>query len=198
METQVDRIMKNLRCSREEAEAILAEDKRIDRGEKVDFDLTDEQHKQAMKNANAGTRTAKEGKTARKAPENPTKEDFSHGNPFNHGSCMGRKAVFDAMGGYSEDPRVVRVEDYHLWIRMYEAGYRGMNLQEPLYDLRSDLAATGRRRLKARLNEAYVTGTAISRLKLPVWRYLLTLRPILLGLLPRKFYLKLHKKKLGL
>lgn len=131
-------------------------------------------------------------------PENPTKEEFSHGNPFNHGSCMGRKAAFDAMGGYSEDPRVVRVEDYHLWIRMYEAGYRGMNLQEPLYDLRSDLAATGRRRLKARLNEAYVTGTAISRLKLPVWRYLLTLRPILLGLLPRKFYLKLHKKKLGL
>lgn len=74
METQVDRIMKNLRCSREEAEAILAEDKRIDRGEKVDFDLTDEQHKQAMKNANASTRTAKGGKTARKAPENPTKE----------------------------------------------------------------------------------------------------------------------------
>lgn len=74
METQVDRIMKNLRCSREEAEAVLAEDKKIDRGEKVDFDLTDEQHKQAMKNANAGTRTSKEGKTARKAPENPTKE----------------------------------------------------------------------------------------------------------------------------
>lgn len=73
-ETQVDRIMKNLRCSREEAEAILAEDKKIDRGERVDFDLTAEQHKQAMKNANAGTRTAKEGKTARKAPENPTKE----------------------------------------------------------------------------------------------------------------------------
>lgn len=74
METQVDRIMRNLRCSREEAEAILAEDKRIDRGEKVDFDLTEEEHRKAMKNANAGTRTAKEGKTARKAPENPTKE----------------------------------------------------------------------------------------------------------------------------
>jgi hypothetical protein len=74
MDTQVDRIMRNLRCSREEAEAILAEDKRIDRGEKVDFDLTEEEHRKAMKNANAGTRTAKEGKTARKAPENPTKE----------------------------------------------------------------------------------------------------------------------------
>jgi hypothetical protein len=74
MDTQVERIMKNLRCSREEAEAILAEDKRIDRGEKVDFDLTEAEHRKAMKNANAGTRTAKEGKTARKAPENPTKE----------------------------------------------------------------------------------------------------------------------------
>lgn len=73
-ETQIDRIMKNLRCSREEAESILAEDKRIDRGERVDFDLDPETEKRAKKFANAGTRTTKEGKTARKAPENPTKE----------------------------------------------------------------------------------------------------------------------------
>ncbi len=73
-ETQIDRIMRNLKCSREEAESILAEDKRIDRGEKVEFDLTEEQHKLAMKNANAGTRTTKGEKTARKQRENPTKE----------------------------------------------------------------------------------------------------------------------------
>jgi hypothetical protein len=73
-DTQLERIMRNLKCSREEAEAILAEDKRIDRGEKVDFDLTEEEHRKAMKNANTGTRTAKEGKTARKPKENPTKE----------------------------------------------------------------------------------------------------------------------------
>ena len=73
-ETQIERIMKNLRCTREEAESILAEDKKIDRGERVEFDLTEEQHKQAMKNANAGTRTPKGEKTARKPKENPTKE----------------------------------------------------------------------------------------------------------------------------
>ena len=134
----------------------------------------------------------------RRMPAQPKREDFSWGNPFNHGSCMGRKAAFDAMGGYSEDPRTVRVEDFHLWIRMYAAGMKGMNLPEPLYDLRSDLTAAGRRRLKARLNEAYVTGFGIHRLKLPLWRYLLVLRPVLLGLLPRALYLKLHKKKLGL
>ena len=74
MDSQIERIMKNLRCSRAEAEEILAEDKKIDRGEKVAFDLDETAHKQAMKNANAGTRTAKEGKTARKPKENPTKE----------------------------------------------------------------------------------------------------------------------------
>jgi hypothetical protein len=74
MNEQIERIMKNLKCSREEAEAILAEDKRIDRGERTDFDLDPEAEKRAKKFANAGTRTLKEGKTARKAPENPTKE----------------------------------------------------------------------------------------------------------------------------
>lgn len=73
-DSQIERIMKNLRCSRAEAEEILAEDKKIDRGERVDFDLSTEEHKKAMKNANAGTRTAKEGQTARKPKENPTKE----------------------------------------------------------------------------------------------------------------------------
>ena len=73
-DSQIERIMKNLRCSRAEAEEILAEDKKIDRGERVDFDLSAEEHKKAMKNANAGTRTTKEGQTARKPKENPTKE----------------------------------------------------------------------------------------------------------------------------
>ena len=73
-ETQLERIMRNLKCSRAEAEEILAEDKKIDRGERVAFDLSVEEHKRAIKTANAGTRTAKSEKSARKAPENPTKE----------------------------------------------------------------------------------------------------------------------------
>ena len=72
-DSQIERIMRNLKCSRAEAEEILAEDKKIDRGEKVAFDLSAEDHKKAMKNANAGTRKT-EGKTERKRKENPTKE----------------------------------------------------------------------------------------------------------------------------
>lgn len=74
METQIERIMCSLKCSKSEAEAILAEDRKIDRGEVVDFDLSPEEHKRAMKNANTGTKEPKDKKTARKALENPTKE----------------------------------------------------------------------------------------------------------------------------
>lgn len=73
IENQIEKIMRNLKCSREEAEQIAADDKAIDRGEQMDFDLTPEEHKRAMKNANTGTREPKGEKTARKRKENPTK-----------------------------------------------------------------------------------------------------------------------------
>mgnify|MGYP003538348077 FL=1 len=76
MDSKIERIMRSLKCSRAEAEEILAEDKKIDRGEAVDFDLSAEEHKRAMKNANTGTREPKGEKTARKQRENPEKEQI--------------------------------------------------------------------------------------------------------------------------
>lgn len=52
---QVDKIVDSLECSIEEAIEILDADKEIDRGKKVDFDLSDEEHKRAMKMANVDT-----------------------------------------------------------------------------------------------------------------------------------------------
>lgn len=65
--------MKSLHCSKEEAEQIIADDKAIDRGERMDFDLSPEAEKQAKKYANTGTRDTKGQKTERKRKENPTK-----------------------------------------------------------------------------------------------------------------------------
>lgn len=72
-ETQIERIMRNLKCSREEAEQILADDKSIDRGERMEFDLSPEEEKQAKKYANTSTRQTNGAKTERKRKENPTK-----------------------------------------------------------------------------------------------------------------------------
>lgn len=71
--TQLERIMNALNCSKEEAEQILADDKAIDRGERMEFDLDPDQEKIAKKFANSGTRKAETAKTERKRKENPTK-----------------------------------------------------------------------------------------------------------------------------
>ena len=52
-ETQKERLMRILKCSADEADKILEADKQIDRGETMDFDLSPEEHKRAMKQANA-------------------------------------------------------------------------------------------------------------------------------------------------
>lgn len=72
-DTQIERIMRNLKCSKEEAEQIIADDKAIDRGERMEFDLSPEAEKQAKKYANTGTRQTNGQKTERKRKENPTK-----------------------------------------------------------------------------------------------------------------------------
>jgi len=49
---KVDNLVDKLECSIDEAVDILDADKAIDRNQKVDFDLSPEEHKQAMKLAN--------------------------------------------------------------------------------------------------------------------------------------------------
>jgi glycosyltransferase EpsE len=72
-----------------------------------------------------------------------------------------------------------------------------MNLDEPLYKMRDDRNAFGRRKFRYRINEARVLCKAVRLLKLPVWNYLRSLRPIIVGLMPMWLYEKLHKKRLG-
>jgi hypothetical protein len=72
-ETQVEKLMRTLKCSREEAEQVIADDKAIDRGERMAFDLDPQAEKQAKKYANTGTRQTNGQKTERKRKENPTK-----------------------------------------------------------------------------------------------------------------------------
>lgn len=73
MDKQIEKLMKLLKISEEEAIQLVADDKAIDRGERMSFDLSKEQEKQAKKYTNVGEKTKK---TERKAPvrkENATK-----------------------------------------------------------------------------------------------------------------------------
>ena len=124
----------------------------------------------------------------------PKKEDFLVGTPFCHAPCMVRIEAYKSVNGYSENKKTLRAEDYDLWFRMYELGYKGHNLSEPIYKMRDDENAYSRRKFKYAINEAYVRFTGFKRLKLPVTSYVCAFRPIIVGLLPKPIYMKLHHK----
>lgn len=129
-------------------------------------------------------------------PKYPNNYDFIKENPFCHAACLVRREAYEAVLGYTESKWLLRVEDYHLWIKMYAAGFRGKNIHEALYQMRDDRNAYSRRKFKFRLNEAYVKILAIKTLHLPVYYIVYALRPILVGLLPSKMYDFVHKKRL--
>lgn len=73
-ESQIERIMRGLKCTEAEAIEIAKADKEIDRGAKMSFDLSAEAEKEAKKYAKTGTRATNGEKIERKRKENPTKE----------------------------------------------------------------------------------------------------------------------------
>lgn len=123
----------------------------------------------------------------------PSKESFVRGTPFCHAPCMVRREAYEAVGGYSVDDKLLRVEDYHLWLKMNLKGFRGYNLPEPLYKMRNDRNAYSRRTLKYRINEAYVKRLCVRELKLPAYYYFYTLIPLAKAICPT-FLAKLLRK----
>ncbi len=124
----------------------------------------------------------------------PDPASFVRGAPFSHATVMVRREAYEAVGRYTVDDRLLRVEDQHLWIKLYAAGYKGFVLDEPLYMMRDDRDAYKRRKFRYRINESRVVGIAVKELKLPLWKNIYILRPILIGLLPNRIYCYLHKR----
>ena len=127
----------------------------------------------------------------------PQKGDLVFGTVHAHAPCLIKREAIRAVKGYSVGKRLLRVEDWHLWIKIYASGRYGKNLEEPLYKMRDDQKATKRRKFRYRLNEAYMSRLAVSTFNLPKVMYLYSLRPIAVGMLPTALYNYLHKRKMN-
>ena len=110
---------------------------------------------------------------------------------------MIRKKVLDEVGWYTVDKKLLRVEDYHLWFKIYAKGYIGYNLSEPLYKMRDNSEAYKRRTWNSRFNSFRLRLIGYKMLEIPFYKYIYCIRPILIYLLPNKFYDILHKEKLS-
>lgn len=124
----------------------------------------------------------------------PKPSDYPKGVPFNHAPCMIRTSAYKTVGGYSVSGKLLRQEDYHLWLKMYEKGFRGYMLNEPLYNMRDDRNAYARRNWISRRNEAHVKYLACKMLNLPFWYYMYCLKPIILYIMPQWLYKRSHNR----
>jgi glycosyltransferase EpsE len=136
----------------------------------------------------------------KKVIERPTKEDFCKHTPFFcHAAVMIRRNVFLEVEGYTVDTKLLRVEDCHLWFKIYSKGYVGANIPEPLYKMRDDRNATGRRTFKARLNGVYVMAVGFKMINMPWYKYVYVIKGAIVELIkciiPKKVYEYIHKIK---
>ncbi len=123
------------------------------------------------------------------------KKHFIRSSPVGHAECMARTEVFKAVGGYTESDRLLRVEDYHLWFKIFAAGFRMYMMPNSLYMVRSDAASIGRRNWRNRKNEAYVKHIGFNIIGLPFYYQIFALEPIIKYLLPRKLYTYFFRRK---
>ena len=132
--------------------------------------------------------------------EFPQVNDFiSHSPFFTHAAVMVKRSVYLEVGGYTVGKRYMRVEDCHLWYKIYAAGYRGGNIKEPLYKMRDGRAAASRRSFSNRINGIYVAIEGFRMLKLPWYYNIFILKKVILtivkGLIPSTIYEYLRRRK---
>ena len=121
--------------------------------------------------------------------------DFVKGSPICHAPSMSRTNVLKAVGGYSVNNKLLRVEDYHLWFKVFAAGYKLYMLDKCLYKMRDDRNAVARRNWMTRRNEAYVKHIGYKMIGLP-WRFqIFSVVPLLKYLCPGFIYKYAHKRK---
>ena len=129
-----------------------------------------------------------------KEGERTTLEIFL-GRTFTHPSVMmRRKAVLD-VGGYTTGPETERTEDFDLWCKLYERGYKGFNLREVLLDYYEARSSYNKRKYKYRICEYKLKKKWHKRLGIPVKYLIYAYRPLLVGLIPVKILMKYHEKK---
>jgi len=108
---------------------------------------------------------------------------------------MARTEAFKAVGGYSVGDRFLRAEDYHLWFKLFAAGYKLYMLNDVIYKMRDDRNALSRRTFKCRRNIAYVMHIGFKMIGLPWYTQIFTLKPILMYFMPATVYKWIHNRK---
>ena len=133
----------------------------------------------------------------RALPEYPEIRDFYLVQPFVHPALVFRREALEAVNGYSESPRQILCEDYDLLLRLYAAGFRGMNLQEVLLDYTIPATAKGSRTMRHRWNEVLTRYDRYRELGILPSAAPYVVKPLAVGLIPEAILKKIKRKGIG-
>lgn len=127
----------------------------------------------------------------RQFPPLPQVRDFLITQPFIHPTLLFRRDCLEAVGGYGEDSFCVLCEDYDLLLRLYEKGFQGANIQQPLFDYSISASAKSKRKMPHRFNETVTRWKRFGALGLLPRALPYVVKPLIVGLLPEKLLKKL-------
>lgn len=127
-------------------------------------------------------------------PARPNVRDFFLVQPFLHPTLLFRREVLEKVGGYSEEPRCLGCEDYDLLLRLYEAGFMGENIQEPLFTYTLPPLHSKKRTMAMRWNEVKTRYVRFKGLGLFPRAFPYVVKPVIVGLLPYCILEQLKKR----
>lgn len=123
----------------------------------------------------------------------PDKYSLKYGTCFNHATILTYRTVYEKLGGYTVSKRTRRGQDYDLWFRFYAAGFKGANMQEPLYRCREDMSAFKRRTFISRYRGFRTRMKGFRMLHYPLRWYYLPFKELAKGFVPTKLAYKLRR-----
>lgn len=125
-------------------------------------------------------------KEIRGIKEIPQKSDMKKNTPFCHATILCHSYVYKKLNGYTVSDKIIRCEDVDLWFRFFENGFKGYNIQEPLYKVREDKTAYERRTFRHSLQASMVMVKGFRRLNYHLSDYFFVLKPIISWMIPEK------------
>lgn len=132
----------------------------------------------------------------RHMPEIPGRQEYLKYSPYIHPSVMYCSEIFRTMEGYKVSSETLRCEDYEIFMRFQQAGYKGYNIQENLLLYRENKDSYERRKFSYRISEAKVRYHNFKQMDIlfPMgWLYVL--RPVAGGLIPQKLLMWIKRKE---
>ena len=125
----------------------------------------------------------------------PTIMDAFNSNAFVHAATLLRKSHLKKVGYYTVSRNTLRLEDYDLWMKLFNAGFSGLNVDDYLYNITDDLEAYKRRKFSFRIREFKLRYYYYKLNDFPV-RYLsYVFKPLILSLMPLRLYKIIRVKK---